>query len=195
MIFGWGSGSTQLPVPNDLNKVIITTFGYIHIAFLLRLTFNRKWFLAENQKIDESGAITLSQKPLTKQEVDDIYGKNPINPFWIFFNQSFVWIILVFVLAGGIMNYARTGNPLTTPPRTVAEIMASRSWTQQEEQFVVDNATDEEFMTFLTKFRIEDNLKLAMNKRIKAKGSVSGLSNSISSSSRPAKLSKSLKTS
>jgi hypothetical protein len=187
MFFGWGKSSTNLPIPNNPLQTITTTFAYFHIAFLLRLTFARKWFANSSQEANEDGSITSNQKEITKKEVDQLIGKNPVNLLWWLFNQSLLWLVLSSIVFGGITNITRTGNIMTPPTKTVVEIIDSKYWTPEEEKLVVQSATDSEFEQFLYKFRNETNLKKAINARLKTKlNTVSSTSaiNQISSSSQ-----------
>jgi hypothetical protein len=164
-VFGWGKSSKSIAIPNNSTQSIITTFAYFHIVFLLRLTFAREWHLVSKSDPKSDGETTITQKRLTKTEVNNLLGKNPVNLFWIIFNQSLLWFILGSLLLSGFTNFVGTGNIMTAPPKTVAEIIDSKYWTPEEEKFVVQNANNQQFEQFLGKFRLESNLIEAIKSR------------------------------
>jgi hypothetical protein len=178
-IFGWGKSSTEIAIPNNSTQSIISTFAYFHIGFILRLTFARQWYLVSKSDPKSDGETTITQKRITKTEVNNLLGKNPVNLFWIIFNQSLLWLILGALVVSGFGNLIKTGNPTVAPTKTVTEIINSEYWTTQEQDLVVKTATDEEFTQFLSKFRREFLLKEAIKSRqqyiksIKANSSIS----------------------
>jgi hypothetical protein len=184
MIFGWGKSSSTIAIPDNSTQTILTTFAYFHLAFVLRVTFARKWYLVTGtSSANEDGSININQKKLTRSEVNELLGNNPVNVFWWLFNQSLIWFIIGSIIATGITNFTRTGNPVKIPNKTVAEIIKSKYWTPEEEKLVVETATDSEFEQFLYKFRNEALLTKAVSERIKLKSISSAASSSYTSSS------------
>jgi hypothetical protein len=182
MIFGWGKSSSTIAIPDNATQTILTTFAYFHLAFLLRVTFAREWYLVSSTpSTNEDGSININQKKLDRSEVNELLGTNPVNVFWWLFNQSLIWFIVAIIVAGGVSNFSRTGNPVNTPNKTVTEIIKSKYWTPEEEKLVVETATDSEFEEFLYKFRNEALLTKALNERLKSKPPVSSAISSLSS--------------
>jgi hypothetical protein len=184
MIFGWGKSSSTIAIPDNATQTILTTFAYFHLAFVLRVTFAREWYLVTGtSSANEDGSININQKKLTRSEVNELLGNNPVNIFWWMFNQSLIWFIVAAIVSSGVTNFTRTGNPTTTSNRTVTEIIKSKYWTPEEEKFVVETATDSEFEQFLYKFRSEALLNKALGERLKLKSLSSVTSSSYTSSS------------
>jgi hypothetical protein len=103
IIFGWGSKSKQIKIPDNKEQFIITTFGYFHIAWIWRITTNRQWYLI-NRSTDDKGQTITSEKFLTIDEVKQILGKDPTNLFWTIFNQSLLLTLVplvIFTLVSG----------------------------------------------------------------------------------------------
>jgi len=136
MIFGYGKSSATILIPNS-DQFILTTFHYFHLIFLLRITFLRKWFLVDTVKSDSQikvqDRIPVNQKALQKWEVDKLLGQNPVNLFWIFFNQSLVLFISGIVVFTMTSNFLQTGNITQNLPKTTYQIIESKYWTKEEE--------------------------------------------------------------
>jgi len=156
MLIGWGSSSKEISsLPDEPKQHVVTTFSYFHIAFLLRVTFARKWFLHEVEEIEDSEKVSFTSQPVSFKEVKNLLGKNPVNIFWWLFNQSLIVLIISSILFGLAVNLVQTGNPIKSQPKTVSQILTSKYWTSQEEKYVIETATDSEFELFLEKFRQE----------------------------------------
>ena len=142
------------------------------MIFLLRITFARKWFLVETAKSDQvkiGDKIIISQKPLQKWEVDNLLHGNPVNVFWRLFNQSLVWLILGILVVTASTNFLATGSVIKAPARTISQIIESKYWDEEEEKLVIENASDEDFLKFLGKFKSKTLAKKALTERINIK--------------------------
>jgi hypothetical protein len=172
MFFGYGKSSSRIEIPGSSDQFILTTFAYFHLIFLLRITFARKWFLVETAKSDQvkiGDKIIISQKPLQKWEVDNLLHGNPVNVFWRLFNQSLVWLILGILVVTASTNFLATGSVIKAPARTISQIIESKYWDEEEEKLVIENASDEDFLKFLGKFKSKTLAKKALTERINIK--------------------------
>jgi hypothetical protein len=84
MIFGWGNGSSQF---------VKSTFWYFHIMLILRITLHRKWILVIKNKENPD-----AQAVVEKSKVIELLGYDPVNVFWLIFNQSLVWFVVGSIL-------------------------------------------------------------------------------------------------
>ena len=172
MFFGYGKSSSRIEIPGSSDQFILTTFAYFHLIFLLRITFARKWVLVETAKSDQvkiGDKIIISQKPLQKWEVDNLLHGNPVNVFWRLFNQSLVWLILGILVVTASTNFLATGSVIKAPARTISQIIESKYWDEEEEKLVIENASDEDFLKFLGKFKSKTLAKKALTERINIK--------------------------
>ena len=172
MFFGYGKSSSRIEIPGSSDQFILTTFAYFHLIFLLRITFARKWFLVETAKSDQvkiGDKIIISQKPLQKWEVDNLLHGNPVNVFWRLFNQSLVWLLLGILVVTASTNFLATGSVIKASARTISQIIESKYWDEEEEKLVIENASDEDFLKFLGKFKSKTLAKKALTERINIK--------------------------
>ena len=181
-IFGWRNGSKIIPIPNNTDQFIITNFKYFHIWWVFRITIGRDWQLGKST-IDENGMKTIATKYIDYTEVVQLMGSKPVKPWWFLFNQSLITGILIFIVSIGIVSVL----PKEIKELSVKNVISSSIWTQDEEDFVAKNASDQESAEFTKKFKKTSNLEKYLVKRsfyLKEK-KINSLQN-ISTSSSPA---------
>ena len=183
MFIGWGSHSTPFDIPKNQTQVVVTTVSYFSIMILLRVTFNRKWFIVAKDPSGEYKSFT-TQKQLSESEVVDLLEGNPVNPLWWLFNQSLVWLIIYLLLVSYFSPKPNLPSNLNAPNRPISEVLAAPTWNESEQKMVIKESTGKEFETFISKVRNADLLrKIIKEREIVKKNVVTISSTTVSSSS------------
>jgi hypothetical protein len=167
-IFGWGKGSKLFPITGSTESAVLTTFGYFHIWWLLRLTFNRKW-LKVTVLDNGEGYTRLEEKNLTYSEAVEVAGYKIIKPWWVVANQSLAAALAVLIIMVSVVGAIATIYPPKVEAMNVTKILNSSTWSPAEEEFVAINATDEESKAFASKFKKADKLIKYLNLRTSKK--------------------------
>ncbi len=168
MFISRGSKSTPFDIPKNQTQVVVTTVSYFSIMILLRVTFNRKWFVVAKDPSGEYKTF-VTQKQLSESEVVDLLNGNPVNPLWWLFNQSLVWLIIYLLFAGYLNPKPNLQSATNLPNRPLNEILAAPTWTESEQIKAIKESTDKEFETFISKVRNVDLLRKIVKERGKIK--------------------------
>jgi hypothetical protein len=146
IIYGWGNNFKNFEVPNT-NQYITITYKYFHIWWLLRITTNRQFFLTKTTQT-ETGEVTNTSQPITKDEIKSLIGSDIIKPWWFLFNQSLLIALLALVL---FMSISRVISPTSKTKESVNTL-------NTKGELISLNKTSDESMARLNKM-VEINKK------------------------------------
>jgi hypothetical protein len=158
-IYGWGTSFKDFEVPNT-NQYITTTYNYFHIWWLLRLTFNRRFFLNKATQ-NENGEVTITTKPITKDEIKTLLGTDIIKPWWFIFNQSLSFVLIPLLILTVIsIAIPRESKPLATINTLSSTVIANGEQislkdqlNQEEKNRIRSEEINKKNEEYITKFK------------------------------------------